>query len=60
MDKEIIIKGLKYWIEKHNGEDLLLAFQSVQELYDILIKDNKKIIGSTDDGFFYKEEKCSD
>ena len=59
MDKETIIKGLKYWIEKHKDENLLLSFQAVKELYEVLIEDNIVPIAYTTNGMFYEDRDDS-
>jgi hypothetical protein len=41
MDKAKIIQGLENWLEDHQGETLPLAFQSVQELYDVLTSEDE-------------------
>jgi hypothetical protein len=39
--KAIIIQALENWLEDHQGESLCLAFESVQDLYDVITSEGE-------------------
>ena len=39
----LILKGSKYWVNQHKGKDLLLDYNSVKQLYNLLNEMKEKI-----------------
>ena len=35
---KMILDGCTYWVNQHEGEDLLLDYNSVKQLYELLLK----------------------